>query len=198
MSLLNAIFSENIAEYIYCKLKPDLFITSHGIYSTWGPAFKYLFDRGINTLVYSSIHGHSLDPHEWFFTNNNIYFLSKSKFWRKFKKNPVTEEIKTIMENYFHKRRNFFSFDTKLLYKISTLYKIDKDDGYKYHIALFPNVIWDGNIIDRHKIFNNYLDWIISTIKYGKGRKDIKLYIKSHPSKISVLKNSPRFVDIIR
>ncbi len=199
LSLLNAILSRNIAEYVYSKLKPDLFITSHGIYSTWGPAFKYLFDRGINTLVYSSIHGHSLNSKEIYFSNTRTYFLSQSKYWQEFKKRDVTDEMKSSVRNYFKYRRNLNASDTKILYKGKlNSYKVNKDDGYKYHMALFPNVIWDGNITDRHKIFNNYLDWIISTIEHVKGRKDIKLYIKSHPSEISVLKKSPRFIDIIR
>jgi len=199
LSLLNAILSRNVAEYVFNEIKPDLYITSHGIYSTWGPAFQYLFDNGVNTLVYSSAHGHSMNPREWFFSDTRTYFLSKSKFWQKYKQNPVTEYMKKAMENYFRNRQSYFTVDTKMLYGgKTTSFKVDKNEGYKYYVALFPNVIWDGNITDRHKIFENYLDWIISTINHVKGRTDLKLYIKSHPSEVTLLKNSPKFVDIIK
>ena len=56
-------------------------------------------------------------------------------------------------------------------------FKIKKDDGIKYHIAMFPNVIWDANTKDRHIAFDGYLDWLVTTINYVKNRKDIKLYI---------------------
>lgn len=199
LSLKNALLARTIGEYILNEIKPDVFITSHGIYSTWGPTFEYLFKNGMSTLVYSSIHGHSMDPREMFFSTTRTYFLSQSKYWLKYKDKPVTEKMKEKVEQYMKFRQNYETSDTLLLYEgeVNTL-RIDKKNRYKYHIVLFPNVIWDGNINDRHIIFKDYRDWILSTINYIKQRKDIKLYIKSHPSEITVCQNSPRIVDIIR
>ncbi len=199
LALMNSILSRNVGKYVLNEIKPDYFFTSHGIYSTWAPAFHFLKNNGIKTIVYSSVHGHSLDPQEIYVSSNTrTYFLSSSKFWMKYKNTPVTDKMKKSIEEYFQKRQNFSTSDTRILYKGKrTNYTIDKNDGYKYHIAMFPNVIWDGNFNDRHIVFKNYRDWILSTIKYIKNRSDIKLYIKSHPSEITVLKGSPRIVDII-
>ncbi|MEE9379264.1 MAG: hypothetical protein V3V33_14670 [Candidatus Lokiarchaeia archaeon] len=200
LSLKNSILSKNIGEYVLNKIKPNYFITAHGIYSTWAPAYHFVRKNGMETIVYSSVHGHSLNPREIYTSSNSrTYFLSSSKFWKQFKDKPVTEEMKAKIEDYFRKRQQYATSDTKVLYqgKMSSLI-VNKNDGFKYHLALFPNVIWDGNICDRHKIFRDYKDWILSTINFVKEKKDIKLYIKSHPSEITVLKNSPRIVDIIK
>ena len=200
LALMNSILSRNVGKYILKEIKPDYFFTSHGIYSTWAPAFHFLKKNGVKTIVYSSIHGHSLNPQEIYVScNTRTFFLSSSKYWLKYKNTPVTDKMKKTVDDYFQKRQQFLTFDTMTLYKgkRSSL-MVDKDDGYKYHIALFPNVIWDGNISDRHKVFKDYRDWILSTINFVKGKKDIMLYIKSHPSEITVLKGSPRIVDIIK
>ena len=199
IALMNSILSRNVGKFVLNKINPDYFFTSHGIYSTWAPAFHFLKNHGIKTIVYSSVHGHSLDPREIFVSSNTrTFFLSSSKFWLKYKNTPVTDKMKKSIEEYFQKRQNYSTSDTLILYKGKrTSYTVDKNDGYKYHISLFPNVIWDGNFNDRHKVFKNYRDWILSTIKFVKNRSDIKLYIKSHPSEITVLKGAPRIVDII-
>lgn len=200
LSLVNAIIGETVGKYILNKIKPDYFVTSHGIYSTWGPTFDYLKKKNMKIIVYSSVHGHSLNPQEIYTSyNSRTYFLSQSEAWLQFKEKPVNDYMIKMVEDYFDKRQKYGTTDTNILYGGNTSdYIVDKNDGYKYHIALFPNVIWDGNIRDRHKVFSDYRDWILSTIDFIKDRKDIKLYIKSHPSEITVLKNSPRVVDIIK
>jgi len=199
LSLKNAILSRNVAEFICNNIEPDIFITSHAIYSTWGPPFEYLNKKGVKCLNYSFVHGHSINPKEIFISSgSSTFFLSSCKNWKIFKQKPVTEDMKNKINQYFTSRLNFNTSDTKILYQGKrTSFKVDKNDGYKYHISLFPNVIWDGNICDKHKVFEDYRDWVLSTINFLKNKSNIKLYIKSHPSEITVLKNSPRIVDII-
>ncbi len=198
LSLINAIMSKNVGEYILKRIKPDFFITSHGIYSTWGPTYDFLKKHGINCLVYSGVHGHSTKEKDFFIIDQKPHLLSSSKFWQKFKHNRVTKEMKEKVMDYFEKRFNYNSRDGKwLYYGKKTILKINKNDGYKYHVAMFPHLLWDGNIKDRHPVFSGYLDWLLSTIDFLKNRKDIKLYVKSHPIELR-LKNSTRVVDLIK
>ena len=83
-------------------------------------------------------------------------------------------------------------------YGQKNIFEIDKNDGYKYHIAIFPHIIWDGNIADRHIAFDSYIDWLISTINYVKNRSDIKLYIKTHPAEITMFKSTPKTLDVLK
>ena len=199
ISLINSLISKYIGKYIFHELKPDLFITSHGIYSSWGPAFEYLKNKGIKSLVYSGFHGHSNEYKKFFFSDTKIQLLSQSFFWKSYRNRVVTDDMKNKVRDYFEKRMRFSSLDTKLLYphKLETL-NIAKKEGYKFYLVMFPNVIWDGNIQDRHNVFKGLLDWIVSTIEYFKERNDVKLFIKTHPSEITILKNSPKIEDLIR
>lgn len=199
LSLMNAILSRNIGKYIYDKLKPDIFITSHGIYSTWGPAFDFLKEKGIYSLIFIDKHVHSEDFRDIYFSDTIAQKLTESKFWKSFKKANVTEHMEKMVRDYFSKRFNYDVFDTKIYYSKGTnTFTIDKNDGYQYHVAMFPNIIWDGNVKDRHTVFDNLTDWIISTIDYVEKRTEIKLIIKSHPAEASLYRTSTKTEDIIK
>lgn len=190
LSIMNALLSRNVGEYILKKIKPDFFITSHGIYSTWGPAFDYLKDNGIKSYVYASKHSHSTDYHDIYFIDTKVQTLSRSNFWQKFKKKTLSKEMENDVKQLFKLRLQHSTKDTEIYYNETSQFKVNKNDGYKYHIAIFPNLIWDGNIEDRHGAFRGILDWLIETIKYFQNKDDVKFFIKFHPAEVTMFKNS--------
>lgn len=199
LSLKNAVLSRNVGEFVLNKIKPDFFITSHGIYSTWGPAYEFLKQHGIKSLVCARSHSHSMDVQDIYFTYAKAQTLSRCKLWQDYKNTSITEAMRKKVEELFDFRINHKTKDTKLYYKGKiNLYKIDKNDGYKYHIAIFPSLIWDGNIIDRHIAFKGVLDWLLSTIHYFKNKRDAKIYLKFHPAEVSTFNKSAKIQDLIQ
>jgi len=200
LSLRNALLSRNVGEHVFKSLKPDYFITSHGIYSTYGPAFDYLKKKGMNCLVYGGINMHSNVSDGVFFSDTSIMQLAGSKYWDAYKNTPVTEEMENRVEDYFKARITYSTADVKILFKGKTnLYEINKNEGYKYHIVMFPNIIWDGNVRDRHVVFDDYLEWLILTIKYFQNNNEIKLYVKAHPGEeaFDFFKTTPKVCDLL-
>ena len=199
LSLKNALLSLHVGEYILHKINPDIFINPHGTYSTHGPAFEYLQQNDIDCFVLLGRYGHAKDPHVLFLSDTIFQQLSKSKFWLSYKKTQVNDEMRKAVIDYFESRINANTRDTKIYYSgIRNEFKVDKNDGYKFHIAMFPNVLWDGNVRDRHIVFDGIIDWLISTINYVKNRSDIKLYIKAHPAEMIIFINSPKVLDILK
>ncbi|GAG40510.1 unnamed protein product, partial [marine sediment metagenome] len=70
VALMNSILSRSVGKFVLKEIKPDYFFTSHGIYSTWAPAYHFLKNNGIKTIVYSEIHGHSLNTSEIYTSSN--------------------------------------------------------------------------------------------------------------------------------
>ena len=52
--LINAIISTNVAEGVIEKEKPDVLVTSHGCYSSWGSFSDYFTNQGIRICVWAS------------------------------------------------------------------------------------------------------------------------------------------------
>ena len=199
LSLINSVFSSNIGEFVLNKIKPDYFVTTHGIYSIWGPAYDFLKNNGVKSLILARFHSHSLDPQDVYFTYAKCQTLSRCKFWQMYKNTPVTEHMKQKVTDLFNHRINHKTKDTELYYKKKTkIYEINKDNDYKYHIAIFPSLIWDGNIQDRHIAFTGIIDWLMSTIDYLKKRKDIMIYLKFHPAEVSTFKKSAKIQVLIK
>jgi len=200
LSLMNAILSRNVGEYILNTLKPDIAVNPHGIYSTHGPAYEILKENGVKSLVWAGANTHTLDVTNCHIMDTPLQLLSSSDFWKEYKDVEVTLEMEKEVRQYFEKRLKGLTADIKSyqLIKEENLYVVNKNDGYKYHVAIFPNVIWDGNITDKHVIFNDYLDWVLTTINYLKNREDIKLYVKSHPSENFMCKESDKVISLIK
>jgi len=198
LSKRNAIISKLIGEYSNKILNSDIFITSHGIYSTWGPAFEYLKRKKIKSYVIVPRFSHGKKEKIGLLVDTKMQTLSKSESWKKFSHKKVTKDMRKKVENYFQLRTNFQIEDTRVLFKNPEDFKIYKSKDFDYYVGMFPNVIWDGNIKDRKNIFKTRLDWFKTTIDFFKKNKNLRLYIKSHPSEVTVLKNSPRISDILQ
>jgi len=198
ISLMNALVSREIGSYVFSNIHPDAFITSHGIYSTWGPARDYLKSKNINTYVYAGNHSHSKDVHDMYFTDSKVQTLSRSELWNRFKNVEVTPSMENQVKELLDARISHSTKDTKVYYEEeSHKFKVDKEDGYKYHIAIFPNLIWDGNIKERHLAFTGIMDWLVSTINFLKNREDIKIYIKFHPAEVTLFTGTPKIQDLL-
>jgi len=85
-SVHNCRVSKAIAKYTIAKLNPDLFLTSHGIYSVWGPSYDLVKAAGIPVLVWA-IQGNKKQEIILIDINRNL--LSQSTDWKKFKKHPL-------------------------------------------------------------------------------------------------------------
>ena len=58
-------------------------------------------------------------------------------------------------------------------------------DFRKPTIGLLTNVIWDAQLHYRANAFPNMMDWLIRTIAYFDGRRDLQLVIRVHPAEVT-------------
>ncbi|MFX1256328.1 MAG: hypothetical protein ACFFAN_00565, partial [Promethearchaeota archaeon] len=185
------------------KIKPNLYITSTGLYSTYGPAFDFLIKNNIKCkLSKTGFFGHSSKPEVVYFADTIMEKLSSGDYWNQYKNKPVSQEMRDKVNKYFMKRFKGHTFNLARFNYMQEgeFFRVDKNDGYKYHIVMLPHVIWDGNVKARHTAFNGYLEWMVSTVNYVKDRKDILLYIKAHPAELKrkLTDKSGRVLNLIK
>ncbi len=181
-SIHNCKISKKLAKYIVYGLRPDIFITSNGIYSTWGPCFDYVKTHGVKSLVFDfNVH-----------YNKRILILdtiwqrmSEDSDWKKFKDHELTVKQKNLVEKVFDSRINHAAQDTSIYYsnvvRGGSQKLMDVKKG-KITYGIFPNVIWDGDISDRDIYFEGVIDWIISTVKYVREKTNNNIIIRFHPA----------------
>jgi len=182
---------------VLVEIKPDSVIMSHGIYSTWGPAFNVLDENKIPTLV----HGRGKKRHSQVFNwNKTGDSWDVSGEWEKVKNKELTESQLTEINKYL---------DSRISHKDDVfVYNFGKETSQKETIefleldpkkpiyTLFTNVLWDAASAQREIAFKNPVAWVIETIAWFNMHPEKQLIVKIHPAEIVIGTNMP-FYDII-
>lgn len=196
-SLHNCIISKTLAREITEQINPNLYITSHGIYSVWGPSFNYMKSHNISSLVYGA---HAYKSQEIIISDVIAQTLSLDSDWKNFESTyKLSVKEKEKVSNYFDGRINFKASDTKIYYgniKNFEIININKMKDIKT-FALFPNIIWDGDVYERDTIFSGIIDWIIKTVNIFKNSPH-NLVIRFHPAEATLWKESKSLEKVIR
>ncbi len=192
----NVYISESIGIYVENKIKniqSNIFITSHGIYSTYGPAYneitqvKQRIVYGPNIYCIGSIQ----------FFNNTQQFSFNEDSLRKFLENDLTNQQSIEADKFLSNRFQLKSKDTAVYFENNglpeTFQLIDRKSLPGKVFAAFPNVIWDGNINERDTVFNSIRAWVIELIEHFKINKKNSLIIRFHPAEATWMKGTVTF-----
>ncbi len=198
-SIDNCVIIKAAMNRIIEEWDPSLAITSHGIYSLWGPGYTILKKRSIPTYVYGP---HPYQPDCFDITDTLIQTLCKDSDAVEYMKyGEFTEENKKAIRQFFDNRQNHKTIDTAIYYswmdkeKADTSFFEKKDDSITT-FCMFPNVIWDGDVAQRDKVFDGNLDYIISTINSFRNSKNF-LYVRCHPSEATLCANDIKLIDVL-
>lgn len=195
----NAIISALIASKVEELLDPEIIVTSHGTYSTWGPFYEYFKKKGKRVITYGFSN----------FINNGVVFSKigviankiDDRFFNLHKNKIDLKLAKKSIETIFSKRfigksddliKNNFVFSNNILKKVENI--IQKKDAF----ALFPNVLWDNSLYDSKSIFDSQVEWIIETIKYFEKQDNKVLIIRAHPSENKHMRSRIGVKEIIK
>ena len=194
--LINAIISADVAEEVVKKEKPDVLVTSHGCYSSWGSFSEYFVNQGIRVCVWADGEGNTvtfdLDKSDEFFEK----YLEESR-----KRRPLNEKEKEELENFLKIREKgeegqvtlfgFVEIKKEILEKKFNFKKYDKT------YVIFPNVPWDAALMGADIGFRDVYDWINTTIELFKNKKNLELIVKIHPSELKVMESKRTVLDSI-
>jgi hypothetical protein len=196
LELINAIISTDVAEKVLEIEKPDILVTSHGIYSSWGSFSEYLMKKGIRTCIWSMGEGATVtfDRHK-----SEDYFKS---YVNKIRNNkPLNEEEEKELDNFFDKRISgkegqvaFYEFSDTTKETLEKEFRFSKYDNT---YVIFPNVPWDADLSTANTVFEGVHDWIISTIDFFKKKPNLQLIVKIHPSELKVMESESTVLDYI-
>jgi hypothetical protein len=195
--LLNAIISTDISERIVEKEKPDVLVTCHACYSSWGSFADIFKDKKVRICVWASGEGDTItfDIHK-----SDEYF---EKYYNDVRKRKDLAKKETLELENFIKRRTEGKEGQVVLYgfsefngeKLARKFCFEK---YKKIYAMFPNVPWDAALLNADVAFDNVYEWVSKTIEIFKGHPELLLLIKIHPSETKVMESKKTVEDYIK
>lgn len=187
-SVLATILKVLIAMDKICQeIKPEIVLSSHGVYSTWGPVIEYCKVHHIFCVTY----GRSYNKNGITFAYNNSYLKrdldDREDAWRQRK---LTKEQRGRVIKFFKERTGLSDGTIEYDYygdnkKILTSVQIKEMLGIppkKKIVGLFPNIPWDGQVSGEGDVFPQYQDWLKTTLDFFVERKDIYLILRTHPA----------------
>ena len=200
LTFKNSIISKKIGIYAQEQLELNTnnrFITSHGIYSIWGPAFdeiKELKKKVVYGPNFYQVNSLSFFNSVHQVTNNEDSLVNFLKF-------ELTNAQKNKVTNYISNRLSFKEKDTKVYFsndseKNKFILKDRKELPGKVFVA-FPNIVWDGNVYDRNNLYSTISEWLIDLIKHFKKNNRNSLIIRFHPAETTWFKGTKTFESIL-
>lgn len=193
----NIMLMKHFVSSLHSKYNFNAVITSHGIYSIWGTAYNYFKSLKVPVYIYGA---HAYKNYHTHFTDTLAQTLSLDSSCVEYMKNGIlTEENKKMVDDYFLARRNHTTKDTNIYYswmKDKQDMKIVKENK-ALNYAMFPNIIWDGDVAQRDTIFDGMLDWMKKTINYFIEHPKNNLIIRFHPAEATLWKDTINLSTII-
>lgn len=194
--LVNAIISTDFAEKIVKEEKPDILVTTHACYASWGSFADYLKKKGVTVRVWGA--GYKLGTLIFDFYRFPEYF--KTYFNKMRKKKYLNSEEQKELDKFFGKRMRReegeiaqygFSEDTDA----SAHFDFDK---FEKTYVIFPNVPWDIAAMSDEGAFTDVNEWLTYTINIFKKQPKKQLIIKIHPSELTVMESKKTVLDFIK
>ena len=194
----NCAVSRAVGEYVRDVLRPNLYLSSHCIYSVWGPAYNVIKEAGIPILEFHVL-GNVKESFQ--LTDQYIQRLSESTDWQEFNRRTVEDvEVAALGKAVLDKRVNHEMYDVKEYYpegvESADVRPPEQSDGGKV-FAMFPNVIWDGDLPERNIMFNNVIEWCTFTVDALRDTRH-RLCIRFHPAEDTRHRGSLKLEEILR
>jgi len=197
LELINGIIVIDIAEKIVKTDKPDVIVTTHMGYSSWGGFVDYCSNHGVR-ICYSG-DGYIENTIEFDIFNSERKENAFRKFFEKRNKktlnNNEEKEIQKFIDDRIHGREG----DTSLYgYENENVKEQFDFKKYKKTFVCYPNVAWDSSLLDANTVFKSVYEWVSKTIELFKDKPDYQLIIKIHPSEAYVAKSKNTVSDYIK
>lgn len=195
----NAINSCLVASKVDSMLKPDIIVTSHAIYSTWGPFYEYFKRRGKRVITYG-FSGYK---------NNGVIFSQKGLvanrcddgFFEAYQNKIDLSLVNKAVKEFFDKRFKGESADLKVFGNYTEndklLKKLQCRTDKKQVFAMFPNVLWDNSLTGADSIFQSQVEWLLETVTFFSKENDKALILRAHPAEASWMKPRVSVRDIL-
>jgi len=124
--------------------------------------------------------------------NGPVMDLNWSEEYRSYFKNFTPDDsIKLKVDGFF----NDLQKGVGMYAVLNKEHRKDKLAGIERYACLFTNLNYDTAVIDKHFLFENMEEWIISVINFWKtNNPDITLVIRVHPGELKLVTASREFL----
>lgn len=179
--------------------RPDVVVVSHGIY-LWGVVTDFFREHGVRVVVHNV--GYRRNTTYWFHqeTYHKRLVDEPNELWDDAPFTPAEEEL---LDAYVDSRRtgamDYLTYHPNPHEGRDALMRELRLDPNARIYGLFTNIAWDAAIVFRDIAFRNMAEWVLETIRYFAGQKDVQLVIRCHPAEVKrEIETLQKVADLVR
>jgi hypothetical protein len=183
--LINSIIAIDVAEKILKKEKPDILISTHLGYSSWGSFAEYFAQKNVRICYPGG--GYKKNVIGFDFNIRGDTDRKFKKYYEEYrKKKALTKKEDEELQEFLDKRFKGKEGDTATYgYENKEIKDELNTKKYKLTYAIFPNVAWDSSLLIANRVFNDVYEWVEYTIEQFVDKPDYQLIVKIHPGELS-------------
>lgn len=202
-SIQNALVSRSVGRYAATALNASVFATSHGVYSTWGPAYQFARAHGVSTKVYTV---HPYRNGGLMIQDAPAGHIDQLKLEEYLDSAPFDSTAREFAQSYLQDRFAHNTSDTKEYFSQLTAGTATdragelaaKSKNYDFTFVLFPNVAWDAIGEHTNGIYHDVVDWIADTARCIGSDQRKNLIVRMHPAEVTRAKGTTPAFDLVK
>ena len=184
--LYSALLTKKIFFNFFSNKKFEKIILNHAIYVPQGIICEVSKFFGIKIIAYTSVYRKNSFIYSYGDTYHKTMMEEDINDWIDIN---LDEKKEKILFDYLNSRKygnqDMFYYFKKPSFKIEDQLNKIGVDLKKPIIGILTNIIWDAQIIYKNNIFDNMVDWLISSIKHLSKRQDIEVVVRCHPGEVN-------------
>ncbi|ALK09741.1 hypothetical protein [Blastochloris viridis] len=171
---------------LFERLKPDVVVAHHGIYSPQGVVAAVARAHGIRVVTWNPAYRR----HCFIFSHDDTYHHTlMSEPTGRWAQTPLSEAQRSRIIDYLVSRRegreDWIRFHKDPDYATRARLAEFGLEPDKPLVVAFTNVFWDAQLHYPTNAFASQIDWLVATIAFFAGRPDLQLVIRVHPAEVS-------------
>lgn len=195
-----AILTQIAFERLLDRTRPDVVVSSHGLYVPYGIFAEICRTRGVRYAAWNIAYRKRC----LIFSHGDSYHHTMldepTDLWEGINLRPQEERaLIDYLASRLHGSHDWIWFHEK---EQRTAEEVWADLGLadgRPVIGLLTNVVWDAQLHYRANAYATMMDWVLDTVDYFAARSDLHLLIRVHPAEVrGTLPSRQRVVDELR
>lgn len=182
--LANAVLSTEMAKAVEQRHRPDIVVSSHAIYSTFGPFCAFFRERERRVICYGL---GAFKPNGVVFSAQGLAANRCDDGYYVRRGDSIDQEVaQAHVASVMNARSNGAAPDLGFVFAGKSrdehlLHRVEALAGERRCYGVFPNVMWDASIVGSDVSFPSITDWLTRTVRFLLDRGHA-VVVRVHPA----------------
>ena len=185
--MFTALVSMHASQSALQDIQPDVYLTTHNIYSEWGPAYHTFMQSKIPVYwhIASILQGHIMIRRSNGDYTSHPYYCDDAR-WKELSRLPLTKSQESELDGFMdvmvrgkNSLMEYFGEEPQTCDQLRRRFNIPED---RKVWGIFSPLPWDAHLSADPLLFSDVDEWLVQSVKCAAEVKDVVWVVKMHPT----------------